>query len=480
MFKHTKIVATVGPSCGEVPTLVAMIKAGMNVARLNFSHGTHESHEVLIKNIRAAEKIAGEPIAISQDLQGPRIRVGVLPEAGVVVKAKDMLIFNTARMDFDGKEIPLDFPGLEKYLQVGEHLLIDDGRVETVIKRLQDTRIFVEVIDGEIIKSNKGLNFPDSKLSDLGALTEKDKLDLRFGIKMGVDFVAASFVHKAQDILDIRFLIKQYEKELGVTYTAPVLIIAKIERGEALRNLSSILDVADGIMVARGDLGLEVPAAEVPLAQKKIIDQANKLAKPVIVATQMLDSMQKNRRPTRAEVSDVANAVIDHADALMLSNETASGKFPVLVVETMAEIIRTTEKSVYDDMNLPILHKNTTQVDLAITELSRILAEEVKAKMILAASISGETGRLISNVRPSLPILVATNTERVQHQLNLSWGVKPFILPPCHSIEELIERSVDYIKSNKLAKKDDLMIVVTGEPVGQAGHVNLVEVREIK
>jgi pyruvate kinase len=245
-------------------------------------------------------------------------------------------------------------------------------------------------------------------------------------------------------------------------------------------NLDAILDAVDGVMVARGDLGLEMPAAEVPLVQKKIIDGANTKAKPVIVATQLLDSMQEKRRPTRAEVSDVANAVIDHADALMLSNETASGKNPVLVIETMAEIIASTEKSVYDDTDLPPVHKHGAGIDVAITELSRVLAEEVKAKFILAASISGETGRLISHVRPSLPILVATNTFIVQRQLNLSWGVIPFILQPCNSIEELVARAVSYVKQKKLAKTGDKMIIVAGEPVGIAGNVNLVEVREVE
>lgn len=480
MFKHTKIVATIGPSCDQPDILLTMIKNGMNVARLNFSHGTHESHTELFNRVREAERVSGEPVAIIQDLRGTKIRIGVLPVAGVMIKPSDMIIFNTAKVEYDGKEIPLDFPGLEKYLKAGERMLIDDGKMEVLISRIQDTRIFAEVVEGEKLTSNKGLNFPDSTLSDIQAMSEKDKEDLRLGVKLGVDFVAISFVNKAQDILDIRFLIKKYEEELQIKNELPILIIAKIERREAVDNLDSILEATDGIMVARGDLGLEVPAAEVPLVQKRIIDQCNAVAKPVIVATQMLDSMQKNRRPTRAEVSDVANAVIDHADALMLSNETASGLYPALVIETMSEIIKTTEKSVYDDTNLPVVRKTSIRVDLAITELSRTLAEQVHAKMILAASISGETGRLISHVRPTLPVLVATNAVRVQHQLNLSWGVKPFILPPCHSIEELVERSVDYIKTNKLAKKEDLMIVVTGEPVGQAGHVNLVEVREIK
>ena len=296
---------------------------------------------------------------------------------------------------------------------------------------------------------------------------------------MGVDLVALSFVRTAKDILDLRFLIKQYETELEIKSEYPIRLISKIERHEAVDNLKEILDVTDGVMVARGDLGMEMPAAEVPLVQKTIIDGARALAKPVIVATQMLDSMRENRRPTRAEVSDVANAVIDHADVLMLSNETAVGKHPALVISTMAEIILATEKSAYDDTALPAIHKGVA-TETAVSELSRILAEEVKAKLILAASLSGDTGRLISHVRPQLQILVATGSDRVRRQLNVSWGVRPFILIPCNTIEELVERTIAYIKKNKFAKVGDKMVVVAGEPVGRSGNVNLVEVREIK
>jgi pyruvate kinase len=357
--------------------------------------------------------------------------------------------------------------------------LVDDGHIEVKVKSVEGTKITGEVVEGSIIFSHKGLNLPDSDLN-IAAISEKDKKDLKFGVEQGVDLVALSFVRSAKDIIDLRFLVKQFEGELGIKNQPPIHLIAKIERRIAVDNLEEILDVTDGIMVARGDLGLEMLAAEVPLVQKQMIDAANAHAKPVIVATQMLDSMRENRRPTRAEVSDVANAVIDHADTLMLSNETAVGKHPVLVVETMAEIIASAEKSHYDDTALPSIHKNGATIDVAITELSRILAEEVKAKIVLAASISGETGRIISHVRPPLPILVGTSSQRVQRQLNLSWGVIPFILETCQSIEELVERSIAYIKKHKLAKNGDNMVVVAGEPVGQAGNVNLVEVRKIE
>lgn len=479
MFKKTKICCTIGPSCDSVKVLTDMVKAGMNIARLNFSHGDYDSHAELIQNIRQVEEITGEPIAIMQDLQGPKIRVGVMPEAGLPIKAGDQIVFDTSLTEYKGNEIPLDYHDLHKFLEPGQRILVDDGHIEIKVKKVEGTKIIGDVVEGVLIFSHKGLNLPDSDL-DIAAISEKDKKDLKFGVEQGVDLVALSFVRSAKDIIDLRFLVKQFEEELGIKNQPSIRLISKIERRVAVDNLEEILDVTDGIMVARGDLGLEMLAAEVPLVQKRIIDSANAHAKPVIVATQMLDSMRENRRPTRAEVSDVANAVIDHADTLMLSNETAVGKHPTLVVENMADIIVSTEKSHYDDTALPPIHKSGTTIDIAIAELSRILAEEVKAKIILAASISGETGRLISHVRPSLYILVGTSSQRVQRQLNLSWGVVPFILEPCRSIEELVERSIAYIKKHKIAKNGDQMVVVAGEPVGQAGNVNLVEVREIK
>ncbi len=477
MFKHTKIVATIGPACQDVDTLAEMVREGMNVTRLNFSHGSYENHALLIKNIRKVEKITGEPIAIMQDLQGPKIRLGKMPDEGLEIKTNAHVVLNTGLKEYKGEDIPVNFPGLEKFLELGERLLIDDGHMEVKIKEIKKTKIYCKVIEGGIVKSNKGLNFPESNL-DIPAMSEKDKEDLKFGLEMGVDAVALSFVHTAEDVKNLRKLITKYEGELKVKHRHSVLLIAKIERHEGVENLDEILEVADGIMVARGDLGLEMAAAEVPLVQKNIVAKANSMAKPVIVATQMLDSMQLNRRPTRAEVSDVANAVIDHADAVMLSNETATGKYPVLVVKTMAEIVRATEKSVYDDVDMP--DYTNSSVEGSVTELSRNLAEQVGAKLILAASLSGETGRLLSRVRPpSAPILVATNSERVQRQLNFSWGVKPFVLPTCKSIEELAKSAIDYIKKEKIAKPGDKMVIVAGEPVGQAGKVNLLEVREV-
>lgn len=479
MHKHTKIVVTIGPACEDKEILKQMVQAGMNCARLNFSHGNYDEFTKIYNNIRELEKELDEPIIVLQDLQGPKIRIGEMPEAGVEIEDNSEVVFSTKISKYTDGEIPFFHPELYAFLKPGDRLLINDGRCETKIEKLEDGKIFAKVVEGGLLTSHKGVNLPDSDIT-LSSLTAKDKEDLLFGVKMGVDMVAISFVNKAEDILDTRFLIKDYEIQLGLEAEHPIQIIAKIERPQAVENIESILDAADGIMVARGDLGVEIRAAEVPMVQKRIIEAANKMAKPVIVATQMLDSMTASRRPTRAEVSDVANAVIDHADAVMLSNETSVGEHPILVVEMMADIIMTTEKSHYDDLDMPNLENKHLSAENAITNLSRVLAEEVKAKAIVVASISGSTGRLISSVRPNVHIVVATTSERVQRQLNLSWGVIPFILHPCRSIEELVENSVNYIKKRHLVKTGEKVIVVAGEPVGEAGNINLLEVREVK
>ncbi len=478
MFKFTKIGATIGPACEDKAILEKMIKAGMNFARLNFAHGNYEWHEKTVKKLREVAEKMGEPIAILQDLQGPRIRIGMLPDGGVTLKEGESIELDAKVTYKVGGPLPIDQADLYRNLSAGERILIDDGRIELKIKKIEGSRIVTQVVESGVVLSHKGLNLPDSKLH-IPAMSEKDRDDLRFGVKVGIDMVGLSFVSGASDIIDIRFLIEQFLKEEKMTLSHPIMIIAKIERHEAVDNLKSIIEVADGIMVARGDLGIELPRQEVPLIQKKIIDAARLASKPVIVATQLLDSMRENPRPTRAEVSDVANAVIDHADALLLTNETAAGKYPVETVKIMSEIILSTEKSTYDDLPMPPF-KRQVNTEEAISKLSRLLVEETGAKFILAGSMSGETGRLLSQIRPNVPIYVATSDELVMRQLNLSWGVRAFITPPCRNIEEFVDRSIVYLKSNKFGKVGDKMIIVAGEPVGQAGNVNLLEVREIK
>ncbi len=477
-IKQTKIVATIGPACESIEILERMVHAGMNVARLNFSHGTHENHAMLIKNIREVEKRTGEPVAILQDLQGPKLRLGELPPEGIEIEKGTEIVF--AYNPETSVEIPIGFKELCEFMKPGERILLDDGKCEARVFRIEKEKIITTVVVGGKLTSHKGINVPDTDLKTLKVLTEKDKEDLKFGVEHGVDLVALSFVMDAQDILDVKFFITEIEQSTKKVGNNPIRIIAKIEKHEAVQKIEKIIDVADGIMVARGDLGIEIPAEEVPLIQKRIIDLAREGAKPVIVATQMLDSMQHNPRPTRAEVSDVSNAVIDHTDAVMLSNETATGEYPVETIETMASIIRSAEESDYDDVSVATSSSSKRKnIDTTISGLSKLVAEEVGATLILAASLSGDTGRLISKYRPELPIAVAASSDRVLRQLNLSWGVRPFILEECKTIEELIERSILILKDRKMVEKEDRIIIVAGEPVGQAGHVNLLEVREV-
>lgn len=468
---------TLGPSSASVETIEAMVKAGMNVARLNFSHGDYEHHAQLIEHIRTVEKRTGEPVAILQDLQGPKIRIGVVPEKGIELEEGKQITFSSDPSD--KKAIPLDHKELYKFVKKGEIMLLSDGEMQAEILSVKKNTITAKVLVGGTLFSHKGINIPQSNLTGLQVLTDKDREDLRFGVEHEVDMVALSFVMSPDTVLDARYYIKHVEQELHIKNTQPIRIIVKVEKKEAVRQINEIIDVADGIMIARGDLGLEIPAEDVPIVQKRLVDVALEHAKPVIVATQMLDSMQHNPRPTRAEVSDVSNAVIDHTDAVMLSNETAAGKYPVETVTMMSKIIRGTEESKYDDLFFRKPKDKLHKIDDTISGLSRLVAEEIGAQLILAASISGETGRLISRYRPEFPIVVATSTQRVCRQMNLSWGVHPFVLVPCNSIEELIERSLVYLKKEKIVKRKDKIIVVAGEPVGHAGYVNLLEVREV-
>lgn len=474
MFKHTKIGATIGPSCESVNVLEQMVKAGMNFARLNFAHGTYDSHMVLIKNIRAVEKKTGEPIAILQDLQGPRIRVGVLPDVGVTVKKGEAIVFNTKLSKYNGKQIPVDHHELHKFIKKGHRILIDDGRIECEVIKVAGTVVTAEVIQEGVVKSHKGINLPDSKLK-IPAISEKDKSDLRFGVMAGVDMVGLSFVSSAKDVKDVRKLIEKFSKQEKIDLQ-PIAIIAKIERIEAVKNIKSIVAEADGVMVARGDLGLELPTGEVPIIQKRIIEECNRQAKPVIVATQLLNSMQTSTRPTRAEASDVANAVIDHADALLLTNETASGDYPVLAVATMSSIVLSTESSVYDDLALPPLYKKGWPIDEAIVDMVKLLTDEVKAHVILGATKTGLSARLLSHVRPALPILIATERAIIWRQINISWGVKPILMKELPvSSERFLKLAEDYLHTTKQIKKGQKLVVVLGEPVGEAGRVNMVE-----
>lgn len=477
MLKHTKIVCTLGPSCEKSETIEKMVKAGMNVARLNFSHGNYKNHAMLIRNIRKVSKKLHMPIGILQDLQGPKIRIGVLPAEGVELKNGKDIIFTTEKKEYSGKEIPLDYELLHKFLKPGERILISDGKIETKVKKVVGKKIYATVVAGGNIISHKGINVPESTLK-VRAMTEKDKEDAKFGVEQGVDFVALSFVRTAEDILELRKLIQGHEKKTKKQGEAPIRIIAKIERREAIENIEEIMKVVDGIMIARGDLGVEVRAAEVPILQKKLIETAMMYHKPVIVATQMLDSMQESIRPTRAEVSDVANAVIDHTDAVMLSNETATGKYPVQVVEIMKQIIEEAEQSHYDYLNFSEISVADEDINSIIGGMARLVGEKVGVRYIVAASLSGQIARIISSHRPELQILAPTPSERVMRQLCLSWGVTSFLMQECNSIDDLIQTSLEALRKKKWLRKGEEIVLVSGVP-GKPGAVNRLEVKKI-
>lgn len=457
MQKRTKIVCTIGPSCESVETLTKMIRAGMNVARLNFSHGTYENHTELFNNICTASKELNESVAILQDLQGPKIRVGVLPKEGVMLENNAEIIFDTSLTQYSGVAIPVDYQELHLFVKAGERLLLNDGKMETKIVEVSGSQIKTLVVAGGKLTSHKGINVPDSKL-EVRAMSEKDREDAVFGVGLGVDFIALSFVRNAQDILDLRTLIDKTEKEKNIVTDSKIKIIAKIERREAVDNIKSILEVVDGIMVARGDLGIEIPGEQVPVIQKQLISLALQYHKPVIVATQMLDSMQENPRPTRAEVSDVANAVIDHTDAVMLSNESAVGKYPVETVDMMAKILLETENSEYGNLPLDLSKGPAASDNKNVEELAKLLAEKVGASAIILWSSNEELARLMSSIRPEFPIFVPTKNKRSLHQLSLSWGLLP-VLSEAQSVDAFLFDVQSYIQKHNITGIDEVIIV---------------------
>lgn len=477
-FKRTKIVCTIGPASASMEVLRQLVASGMNVARLNFSHGSYDDHAELIRKIRSVSEELGTPIAILQDLQGPKIRVGDLPEGGVQLANGARVVFTTADADIAALKLPVTYEKLHEDVKTGERILLDDGLLSAKVIDVKGRDVVCEMIDGGTLTSHKGVNFPDSHLT-VSPITEKDKADLIFGVGQHVDFVALSFVRSAKEIDDLRALIKAAEAAPGFErkHDAPIRIIAKIEKREALENLDAIMEAVDAIMVARGDLGIETDAAAVPIAQKRLINACRDVAKPVIVATQMLDSMIRNPRPTRAEVSDVANAVIDHADAVMLSGESASGKYPVEAVATMAKIVRETEASTLDDLDVTHRRGDARSVEEAVSEIANVLVRDVEVKLVMVASALGDLGRSVSRFRPETPVLVVTDDARVMRQLCLSWGILPVLLPRTSGAEAFFASAVSEAKRQGMIDSGDKVVVVGGEPIGALA--DRVEIREV-
>lgn len=473
ILKKTKIVCTIGPSSESPEIIEELINSGMNVARLNFSHGTHEEHLAKIKTIRKVRRKLNAPVAIMLDTKGPEIRTGNFNVDEVYLKPDD--VFTLTTRDVEGTEdiVSVSYEGLPNDVEVGSNIYIDDGLVQLEVTEIIDgTDVVCKVLNTGILSNHKGVNLPGSK-TNLPSLTPKDIDDIKFGIENDIDFIAASFVRKKEDVYDIRKVLEDHGGE-------HIKIISKIESQEGVDNIEEIIGASDGIMVARGDLGVEIRTELIPIVQKEIIRKANKAAKPVITATQMLDSMIRNPRPTRAETTDVANAIIDGTDCVMLSGETAGGKYPVEAVRTMRNICITTELS--DDFIENIYQTNISSsftTTNAIAKNTCDLAETLDAKAIISCTASGNTSRVISKFKPKTNSIAATTTERVARQLSVVWGVYPIVIQEAQETDELIDRAIFGAINEGFVSEGDLTVVTAGIPLGISGNSNLIKVHII-
>lgn len=468
-MRRTKIVCTIGPASESPEVLEQLIRAGMDVARLNFSHGTHEEHARRIAAVREAAARAGKIVGIMMDIKGPKIRTGVLKGGEATLVEGMEVVLTTEPVEGTAERFSISYEGLPQDVSPGSVIRIDDGLIGLEVLEVRGTEIRCRVTDGGILRDRKGVNAPGVKLR-LPGVTAKDVEDIRFGVEQGVDFIAASFVRKAADVLEIRRLLE----EAG----AKIDIIGKIEAQEALDSLEEILEVADGLMVARGDLGVEIPTEEVPLAQKRIIECCNRAGKPVITATQMLDSMQRNPRPTRAEASDVANAIFDGTDAVMLSGETAAGKYPVEAVRTMARIAERAEEALGQFRRPPVRWPQGTVTD-AISYAVAALAHDLNAAAVITSTQTGQTARRVSKYRPRCPIVAVTPQEDVARRLTLCWGVYPTVQRSTATTDEMLQVAIDGALETKIVKHGDLVVITAGVPVGQPGSTNLLKVHTV-
>ncbi|GIP20934.1 MULTISPECIES: pyruvate kinase [Paenibacillus] len=472
-MRKTKIVCTIGPSSESLENIKKLILAGMNVARLNFSHGDFEEHGGRIKNIRQASQELGKSVAILLDTKGPEIRTGKLEVEPIELVQDEFITLTTQEILGDKNRISVTYQDLPSDVEVGSTILIDDGLIGLTVVDIQGTEIKCRIVNGGTIKSKKGVNVPGVHIS-LPGITEKDANDIIFGIEQGIDFIAASFVRKASDVLEIRELLEKH----NATY---IQIISKIENQQGVDNLDEILEVSDGLMVARGDLGVEIPAEDVPLVQKMMIEKCNRVGKPVITATQMLDSMQRNPRPTRAEASDVANAIFDGTDAIMLSGETAAGKYPVESVLTMSRIAEKAESALkYREIFEKQSHAQQTTVTEAISQAVANSALDLNAKAIITSTETGYTARMVSKYRPKSPIIAVTTVDQTLRRLALAWGVTPVKGNVASSTDELFECAMKGGVDSGLVKDGDLVVITAGVPLGRSGSTNLVKIGQIR
>jgi len=469
-MRKTKIVCTIGPASQSEEIIRRLIQEGMDVARLNFSHGSHDSHRRAFALLRKLSKSLGKPLAILQDLQGPKMRIGALKEGQALLKRGKSFTLTTRKILGSGQRASTTYPYLPRDVKIGDAVLLGDGYLRMRVRRIIGSEVITRVLEGGLLKDHMGINLPGVNLST-PPLTSKDLQDLAFGLSLGVDYVGMSFVRRARDVEVIKKAMARFGKEVPV--------IAKLERPEAISNLGDFLEVADGVMVARGDLGVEMPLAQVPILQKEIIKQANQKRRLVITATQMLESMIENPRPTRAEASDVANAIFDGTDAVMLSAETAAGKYPGAAVSMMAEIASTAESSILFAHPVPFAPSLEGSIPDVVAQAAVQAADRMRARAIVAFTQSGATAQLVSKYRPSTPIIAFTPHEEIQRRMALFWGVYPRIMRPIASTDRLIEGVEKSLLAERLAKRGDTIVLLMGAPIYKKGTTNLLKVHRI-
>lgn len=472
-MRKTKIVCTIGPASESIEKLEQLIGAGMNVCRLNFSHGSHEEHGLRIKTIREAAKKTGKTVAILLDTKGPEIRTHDFVDGQAELKTGAEVVISTEQVLGTAEKFSVTYAGLYDDVDPGSRILIDDGLIELEVIEKVNGDIRTKVLNSGMVKNKKGVNVPNVSIK-LPGITEKDIQDIIFGIEQGVDFIAASFVRKASDVLEIRELLEAH----GAGH---IQIIPKIENQEGIDNIDSILEVSDGLMVARGDMGVEIPPEEVPLVQKRLIKKCNVLGKPVITATQMLDSMQRNPRPTRAEASDVANAIFDGTDAIMLSGETAAGLYPLESVQMMANIAIRVEKSLqYEDMFQKRLKEQSSTITDAISQSVAHTALALDVAAIVAPTESGHTAKMISKYRPKSPIVAVTSNEQVCRRLALSWGVQAYMAEEkAKSTDEMLETAIQTAMDANMLGLGDTVVITAGVPLAETGTTNLMKIHVV-
>jgi pyruvate kinase len=469
--RRTKILCTIGPASESPEITRKMLLAGMNVARLNFSHGSHEEQRRRIRTLRSVAAQLDYPLGILLDTRGPEIRIGTFKTGSIVLKEGEIFTLTTEEVEGDATRVTVQYAGFPSDIKEGDTVLLNDGLLKLKVLAVQERDVKCRVVNGGVLSDRKKINLPHSQVK-LPPLSEKDREDIRFGVEQGIDYIAASFIRRADDVL----AIKHFLEEIG----AEMPVIAKIESPEGVENIDAILRMADGLMVARGDLGVEMPAEDVPLLQKMIIKKCNRVGKPVITATQMLESMVENPRPTRAEASDVANAILDGSDAVMLSAETATGAYPVEAVATMARIVQRAEEAIdYEG----ILHRKRKAGAQTITDAvgyaTCITAHDLQAAAILTATQSGYTPRMVARHRPKAPIIAVTPKEEIIRQLTLVWGVYPIRKEPAFNADEMFERAVTAGVEKGYIREGDLVVITAGHPVGIPGTSNLIKVQTV-